>query len=57
MFNIFFFNLVIGEIMRKNIVEPGKPQIAIRRMRIKCRVPKATNTFSEYVIIIVFPLQ
>jgi hypothetical protein len=27
------------------------------RMRIACRIPKATNTHSQYVIIIVFPLQ
>ena len=29
----------------------------IRRMRIACWVPKATNTHSEYVILIAFPLQ
>jgi len=28
-----------------------------RRMRFACAVPKATNTHSEYVILIVFPLQ
>jgi hypothetical protein len=26
-------------------------------MRIACWIPKATNTYSEYVIIIAFPLQ
>jgi predicted ABC-type exoprotein transport system permease subunit len=26
-------------------------------MRIACRIPKATNTLSEYVITIAFPLQ
>jgi hypothetical protein len=29
----------------------------IRRMRIACWIPKATNTHSEYVILIVVPLQ
>ena len=29
----------------------------IRRMRIACCIPKATNTLSEYVILIVSPLQ
>ena len=29
----------------------------IRRMRIACWMPKATNTHSECVILIVFPLQ
>jgi hypothetical protein len=28
-----------------------------RRMRIACRIPKATDTHSEYVILIAFPLQ
>jgi hypothetical protein len=27
------------------------------RMRIACWIPKATNTHSEYVILIYFPLQ
>jgi hypothetical protein len=30
-------------IMWKNIVEPGRPQTAIWRMRIACWIPKATN--------------
>ena len=29
----------------------------IRRMRIACWIPKATNTHSEYLIHIAFPLQ
>jgi hypothetical protein len=28
-----------------------------RRMRISCCIHKATNTLSEYVILIAFPLQ
>ena len=28
-----------------------------RRMRIACRITKATNTHSEYVILVAFPLQ
>ena len=31
--------------------------MAIRRMRIACWITKATNTHSEYVILIAFPLQ
>jgi len=31
--------------------------MTIRRMRIACWKTKATNTHSEYVILIVFPLQ
>jgi len=29
----------------------------IQRMRISCLIPKATNTHSEYVILIAFPLR
>jgi len=43
--------------MWKNIVEPGRPQMKIWRMRIACRIAKATNTHSEHVIFIAFPLQ
>jgi len=43
--------------MWKNIVEPGKPQSTIWRKRIACRIPKATNTLSEYVTLIASPLQ
>jgi hypothetical protein len=43
--------------MWKNIVEPGRPQMTIWHMRVACWIPKATNTHSEYVILIDFPLQ
>jgi len=33
----------------KNIVEPGRPQMTIWRVRIACWIPKATNTHSQYV--------
>ena len=57
--NIFFFyeNHAVYEIMWKNIVEPGWPQMKIWRMYIACWVTEATNTHSEYVIIIAFPLK
>jgi hypothetical protein len=29
----------------------------VRRMRIACCIPKATNIHSQYVIVIAFPLQ
>jgi len=31
--------------------------MTVWRMRIACWIPKAKNTHSEYVILIVFPLQ
>ena len=39
------------------MVEPDRPQMAIRRMRSACWITKATNTRSNYVILIAFPLQ
>jgi hypothetical protein len=59
MFNTIFFseNRVIYEIMRKNIVEPGRPHTTTWRMLIGCWIPKAPNTPSECVILIAFPLQ
>ena len=50
-------NRAVYERMWKNIVERGRPQMAIWRMRIACRIPKATNTQSEYVTFIDFLLQ
>jgi len=54
--NYFFENCAICEIMLKNIVEAGRTQMIIQRLRIACWIPKATNTHSEYVILIAFPL-
>jgi len=41
----------------KKIVQPSGPQMTIRRILIACWIPKATNTHSQYVILIAFPLQ
>jgi hypothetical protein len=41
----------------ENIMESGKPQMTIFRMRIAWLVPKGTNTHLEYVIPIAFPQQ
>ena len=43
--------------MRKNFVEQSRPRMTIWRMRIACRITKATNTHTQYVILIAFPLQ
>jgi len=43
--------------MWKNIVESGRQQMTMWRMRIACWLPNATNTHSEHVIPIAFPLQ
>ena len=57
MFSNVFRNRAVHEKMWKNIVEPGRPQMTIWRVRIACWIPKATDTHSEYVILLVFPLQ
>jgi hypothetical protein len=53
--NLFLENRDIYEIIWKNVVEPGRPQITIWRMRFVSRIPKATDTHSGYVILIAFP--
>jgi hypothetical protein len=57
--DFFFYNSVVHEILWKNIVERGRPQTTIWRMRIACRIPKATNTHthSQYDILTAFPPQ
>ena len=50
-----FENLAFYEIMLKKFVERGRKQMTIRR--IACWKNKATNTHSEYVKRIAFPLQ
>jgi hypothetical protein len=39
----------------KSIVDSDRPLITIWHMRITCWIPQATNTPSEYVILIAFP--
>ena len=55
--NVFFENRTVYEIMWKNVVERGRLQETIWRMRIACWMPKATDTHSQYVILIAFPQQ
>jgi len=42
--------------MWKNIVEPAR-HMTIWRMRIGYGIPKVKNTYSEYAILVAFPLQ
>jgi len=53
----FMFSNFCSKILWKNIVEPDRPQKTTWRMQIACRIPKVTNTHSEYVIIIAYLLQ
>jgi hypothetical protein len=48
--NFFFFeNRTVCEIKWKNIVDRGRPQMTMVRMRIACWIPKATNTQTHVV--------
>jgi len=39
------------------MTEPDRPHMTIWRMFIACLIPKATDSHSEYVILIAFPRQ
>jgi len=45
----FFENSAVYEKMWKNVLDRGRSQMTIRRMRIACWMPKATNTRSQFV--------
>ena len=53
----FLVNRALCDMMWKNTVQPDRPQMTVWRMRVASYVPKATDTHSEYVILIAFPLQ
>jgi len=55
--NFFPENRVVYEVMWKNIVEPGRPHMTIRRMRFACCLTKVTDTLLEYIIFIAFSWQ
>jgi len=42
--SLFFLNRAFYEVMRKNDVEPGRPQITMWWKLIGCWIPTATNT-------------
>jgi hypothetical protein len=50
-------NPAVYEVVLKNVVEADRPQRTIRRMRSACWINEATNTDSEYVILIAFQRQ
>jgi len=48
---LIYFPSQNRELMWKNIVQPGKPQLTAWRLRIAHWIPKATKTHSEYIIL------
>jgi hypothetical protein len=55
--HIFSENRAVYETMLKSIVEPVTSQMTLWRMRIACWITKATNTYSEHLILIALSLQ
>ena len=47
-------NRAVYEIMWENIVERGRPQMTIWRMRVDCWITRATDIHLEYVILNAF---
>jgi hypothetical protein len=43
--------------MWEHIIEPDRPQMTVWRMRFPCRITKAANTQSEYVMLFSYRLQ
>ena len=55
--NFFFKNVCCFWDNLEKYGEPSKPPMTVRRLSIACWIPKATNTYSEYVKLTDFPLQ
>jgi hypothetical protein len=55
--NFFLKIVLVYEIIWKNILECGRTQLTIWGMRIVCWIPEATNTHSNYVILIAFLIE
>jgi len=56
MFKNVFQNCVFFDIFWKSVLNPERPHMIQRHMRITCWIPKATNIHSQYVILIAFRL-
>jgi hypothetical protein len=52
--NTFFENRAVYEIMWENTVQPDRLQTKIWRMRFACWINTATETHSEYEVLIAF---
>jgi len=57
--DIFFFfeNSSVYEKKWKNMVQPDRPQMTIRRTHIACWITKVTDIHKEYVVLTAFPQQ
>jgi len=59
LYSITFLSKILPfyETTWKSVVERSRLQMTIWCMRLACWIPKATNTHSQYVILIALPLQ
>jgi hypothetical protein len=55
--NFILQSRAVYQIKWKNIVEPDIPQTTIWCIGIACWIPKATNSHSDFVVLIAFQLQ
>ena len=55
-FNKFFKNCFVYEITWKNMVESKRPQMTLWCIHVVCWITKATDTHSEYVVLIAFSM-
>jgi hypothetical protein len=55
-FSKFFKNCAVYEITWKNMVESNRPQMTLWCIHIACRITKATDTYSEYVMLVAFSM-
>jgi len=54
---LFTENRAVHEIMWENVVQPNRPQMEVRCMRIARWISKASSVHSEYLILMAFPQQ
>ena len=54
-FSVIFFDHAVYEILLKSTLEADRTQMTIWCMHVAYWITKATNTHSEYVILIAFP--
>jgi len=55
--NFISENHVVYEVIRKSMMQSERPHLTIQSMRFANWITKATNTHSEYVLLIAFPRQ
>jgi hypothetical protein len=55
--DFFSEDRAVYELVCKHMVQPDRPQRTICRMSCPCWITEATNTHSEYVMLVAYPWQ